>query len=71
MIGEISIAFSILISKPFTQYTLFGNNNRTLKLTKVLKIRPRMKYIAIKYYYFWVYIANSNIIIKLINTNLQ
>ena len=48
--------------------TVFEDNNRVLKITKIQKIRLRTKYIAIKYYYFRMYIENGDILLEKIDT---
>ena len=50
---------------------VFEENNSALEIAKTPKMRPRTKYIAIKYHHFRTYIQNGNIKIEKVDTTEQ
>ena len=50
------------------KYTVFEDDNGATELTKVLKMRPRTKHIAIKYHHFGRCVQKREIIIEKVDT---
>ena len=70
-IEDINRAYKLKSSTPIIICKLFEDNNSALELANAPKIRPRTKYIAVKYRHFRSHVQNGSIKIKAIDTTQQ
>ena len=53
------------------KYTVFEDNNGTIEIAKIPKMRPQTKHIAIKYHHFRTYIQKGDIQIEKVDMAKQ
>ena len=71
LLHELAVFFNIPAPDMVTSCTVFEDNASAQQLALYPKLRPRTKYIGIKYHFFRNHVQNSSIQVKFVPSDLQ